>query len=82
MVGMAKKKNVIKKMGGGMAKKKNVIKKMGGGMAKKKNVMKKMRGGGMAIAQVEVVVEFLMVGGKRRGRRDEKLRVKRHHLHT
>ena len=47
MVGMAKKKNVIKKMGGGMAKKKNVIKKMGGGMAKKKNVIKKM-GGGMA----------------------------------
>ena len=40
---MMKKKQVIKKRGGGMAKKKQVMKKRGGGMA-----AKKMMGGGMA----------------------------------
>ena len=33
---MMKKKNVVKKRGGGMMKKKNVVKKRGGGMIKMK----------------------------------------------
>jgi hypothetical protein len=45
---MGKKKQVIKKRGGGMAKKKQVMKKRGGGMAKKRGggMMKKMKSGG------------------------------------
>jgi hypothetical protein len=45
---MMKKKQVIKKRGGGMAKKKQVMKKRGGGMMKKRGggMMKKMKSGG------------------------------------
>jgi|TARA_E500000318_G_scaffold86222_1_gene82582 hypothetical protein len=47
---MMKKKNVVKKMGGGPMKKKNVVKKRGGGMMKKRGggMINKMRGGGSA----------------------------------
>ena len=45
---MMKKKQVIKKRGGGMTKKKQVMKKRGGGMMKKRGGgMMKKRGGGM-----------------------------------
>jgi hypothetical protein len=45
---MMKKKQVVKKRGGGMAKKKQVMKKRGGGMMKKRGggMMTKMKSGG------------------------------------
>ena len=54
---MMKKKQVIKKRGGGMAKKKQVMKKRGGGMAAKKMMM------GGAVSPRKAMAMGMMDGG-------------------